>query len=355
MSAGKTTKKPAKKTKQKQVKTPGNPAKNPAKNPTKPFSWERAARGDSVAARAARELLGARARYERIKASRSYRGARRFVAPLLAHVRDAARIAVEARAAAERVAALPPSRIFRGLSAQLAREAAQRADRAEEAARLAAVVGDRALRRVVWLLRPEAAQAIEEGWIATGAKVLADVTPRGVGPGRFELQAEQGGQPLADPIGALFALGDVAQDVARRFPALRGEVPDGGILGRIRFEVRIDMTTTEAQEYVMSPRARLKQSYGVGYKQNPRWQRADKRLADGRFVPAWYDLRNAGAATLQAMGRIDDIERNGVPIVGVIGQALLGLFRTKKLARKSQNRYDALQRAGLTFGRGGRP
>lgn len=304
---------------------------------------------------AVREALAAEARLGRVRASRSYRGALRFVPPLLANVREAARAAVEARAAAERVAALPPSRIFRGLSTQLAREAARRADLAEEAATAAALAADRALVAVEQLLRPEAAQAIEEGWIATGAAVLADVTPRPVGPGRYEIMAtasDPKGIALADPVGALFELGDVAQDVARRYPALRAGQPDGGILGRIRFEVRIDMSTPEAKEYVKSPRARLRQSYGVGYKKNPAWLRADKRLADGQFLPAWYDLRNAGAATLQAMGRIDDIEKNGVTVIAVVGQALLGRFRVKKLGSRAKKRYDALQRAGLTFGRG---
>jgi hypothetical protein len=98
----------------------------------------------------------------------------------------------------------------------------------------------------------------------------------------------------------------------------------------------------------------LQDSYGVGFRAEPGYQRERRRLRKGRFVPHWYDVRNIDPATLRAMGRIDQLKGRGIAVKAIVLQVVLGNFRTKALNVASRKRYEALAASGLVFGRGAR-
>ena len=278
-------------------------------------------------------------------------------------VRLSAMAAVRARAQAERGKArlltLSP-RLFPTLRA-LARGAIEAADRAEQSAEDATRALDNAYRRVEWFARREGYDLMVRLFGAARARPYSDWTDSGDGPGRGEIMASYGDQaspPLDDPEGDLFRLGDVVQSVPKKFPPLRTQEPDGGLQGRVRFEVQIDTyenLSPEGRKYIDSILKGLQVFYGIGYRENPKYQKREETLKDGRFVPKWYDVRNAGAATLWAMGRIESLRDNNISVLGVVCQVLIGRFRTRKLSAKTREKFEAFERAGLTFGGGPRP
>ena len=320
-------------------------------------------RPEGLDAEAAKQAREAYERLQRIRASATYAGALRYVKPLRESVRLSAMAAVQARASADRAEAsvrgLSP-RLFPTLR-QLAREAQARAERAERSATKAARALDNAYRRIEWFARREGYDTMVRLFQSARARTFSDWTDSPDGPGRGEIVASYGDQSssaLDDPEGALFRLGDVVQSVPKKFPPLRTEEPDGGLLGRVRFEVQIDTyenLSPEGRKYISSILRGLQLYFGVGYKQNPKYRKQEQRLLDGRFLPKWYDVRNAGAATLWAMGRIDSLLAENISVLGVVCQVLIGRFKTRNLSPKTKAKYEAFERAGLTFGGGPRP
>lgn len=348
----------------KKTKAPKKAAKKVAKKVTKKASPKPPPpRSPYFDAEAEREAQEAYKRLELIRASATYAGAVRFLKPMRESVRLSAMAAVRARAQAERGKArlltLSP-RLFPTLRG-LAKKAIEAAVRAEQSAEDASRALDNAYRRVEWFARREGYDLMVRLFDAARARPYSDWTDSGDGPGRGEIMASYGDQaspPLDDPEGDLFRLGDVVQSVPKKFPPLRTQEPDGGLQGRVRFEVQIDTyenLSPEARKYIDSILKGLQVFYGIGYRENPKYQKREQTLKDGRFVPKWYDVRNAGAATLWAMGRIESLRDNNISVLGVVCQVLVGRFRTRKLSAKTREKFEAFERAGLTFGGGPRP
>lgn len=343
-----------KKTAKKAVPPPAYRA--PAKRPT-----QREAGLRYLPLLAAWEAKLARQSLSLVRAARSYAGATRHLGPLLRHVRAASVAAVEARAAYERAAAKPTTSAF---WRKLRDDSRVRAERAEASAREAQSFLALAHRRVEWIARRQAYDelraslakillgrlAVLSDWIDTAAK----------GPGRGEIQATYDPsrwRSPPDPTDILFRIGDAAREVFERYPSLRSDLPDGGLLGRVRFEVRMarySEANEAGRELIDSILARLQNSYGVGFRAEPGYQRERRRLRKGRFVPNWYDVRNIAPATLRAMGRIDQLKGRGIAVKSIVLQVVLGNFRTKVLNVASRKRYEALSASGLVFGRGKR-
>jgi hypothetical protein len=312
---------------------------------------------------AAWETKLARESLSLVRAARTYAGAMRHIGPLLRRVQAASAAAVEARATYEQNAAnpLPADTAF---WRKLRDDARLRVERAESSAKEAQSLLTLAYRRVEWIARRQAFNELRASlstillgrlgvlsdWIDTAAK----------GPGRGEIQATYDPtrwRDAPDPTDILFRIGDAARTIFARYPSLRSDLPDGGLLGRVRFEVRMarySEANEAGRELIDSILARLQDSYGVGFRAEPGYQRERRRLRKGRFVPNWYDVRNIDPATLRAMGRIDQLKGRGIAVKAIVLQVVLGNFRTKALNVASRKRYEALAASGLVFGRGAR-
>jgi len=244
------------------------------------------------------------------------------------------------------------SAFFRGLRADFLR----RVESAEASADAARSLLSPAHARLEWFARKEAwAEMAEKLSLALRGRlaVVSDWTDRPPGPGRGELQAtfdpSRWTKPI-DPTAVLFRMGDIARSVVEKYPPLRTDQPDGGLLGRIRFEVRMARyreATGEGKDLINSILSRLP-STSVGYR------RERRRIRSGRFVPAWYDVRNITPATLRAMSRIDQLKAKGIEVKSIVLQAIFGKFRTKVMAPQTRKRYEVLAASGLVFGRGKR-